>query len=127
MREQTKVQDELVIATLDAVALVVEGVEHYFPADVREGCVSALNVAMALMLELNETQTIAMHMVTLQTELHKRAISERDHWKANHANIVARSRILIDRQDLPIERVAAFHLIGKLQAELDALKAAHNC
>lgn len=33
---------------------------------------------------------------------------ERDHWKANHENQVKRARILMERPDMPIERVNAY-------------------
>jgi hypothetical protein len=43
------------------------------------------------------------------------------HWKANHDNMVSRSRVLMDRTDLPLDRVRAFEQIGKLQAENERL------
>jgi hypothetical protein len=42
------------------------------------------------------------------------------HWKANHTNQVARARILLERPDMPIERVNAYKLIGELQEKLAA-------
>jgi hypothetical protein len=45
------------------------------------------------------------------------------HWKANHDNMVSRSRVLIDRTELPLERVKAFEQIEQLQSENAALKA----
>jgi len=39
------------------------------------------------------------------------------HWKANHANQVERSRVLLERTDLPLERVRAYATIGRLQDE----------
>jgi hypothetical protein len=41
--------------------------------------------------------------------------TERDHWKANHDNQVERARVLIERTDMPLERVAAYKQIGMLQ------------
>ncbi len=41
---------------------------------------------------------------------------ERDHWKANHDNLASRARFLIERGDLPIERVRAYEELGALQA-----------
>jgi hypothetical protein len=49
--------------------------------------------------------------------------AEVKHWKANHENMVNRSRVLIDRPDLPLERVQAFRQIERLQAEVAQLKA----
>lgn len=44
------------------------------------------------------------------------------HWKANHDNQVARARVLLERPDLPLERVRAYGLIGTLQAKVDLLQ-----
>lgn len=43
------------------------------------------------------------------------------HWKANHDNQVAKARVLIERTDMPLERVAAYKQIGELQAEKQEL------
>lgn len=40
------------------------------------------------------------------------------HWRLNHDNQVQRARILIERPDLPIERVDAYQLIAHLQEQL---------
>ena len=47
--------------------------------------------------------------------------ADRDHWKANHDAQVQRARVLIDREDLPLERVQAYEQIGILTAERDKL------
>jgi hypothetical protein len=39
------------------------------------------------------------------------------HWKANHADAVERARILMDRPDLPLERVRAYGTVQRLQDE----------
>lgn len=44
--------------------------------------------------------------------------AEVNHWKANHDNQVAKARLLMDRTDLPVERVDAYKLVESLQAEL---------
>lgn len=41
-----------------------------------------------------------------------------EHWKANHADQVARARVLIEREDLPLERIQAYKDYERLQAEL---------
>lgn len=46
------------------------------------------------------------------------------HWKANHNNMVNRSRMLIDRPDLPLERVKAFKQLETLKAENERLRNA---
>lgn len=38
-----------------------------------------------------------------------------NHWKANHANQVERARILIERPDMPLERVNAYNLVCSVQ------------
>ena len=48
--------------------------------------------------------------------------AERDHWKANHDAQVQQARLLIDRVDMPVERVKAYALVTRLTAERDALK-----
>jgi hypothetical protein len=37
------------------------------------------------------------------------------HWKANHENAVARARVLIERTDMPLERVNAYRHMETLQ------------
>lgn len=44
------------------------------------------------------------------------------HWKANHATEVSRARILKDRPDMPVERVKAYELMGKLRDDNDQLR-----
>lgn len=44
------------------------------------------------------------------------------HWKANHATEVRRARILKERTDMPMERVAAYEQWGKDLAALEALR-----
>lgn len=46
--------------------------------------------------------------------------AERDHWKANHDAQVQRARLLIDRQDIPVERVKAYEQVTALTAVRDA-------
>lgn len=45
--------------------------------------------------------------------------SELTHWKNNHAAEVSRARVLKERLDMPLERVRAYDLIGKLQSDLE--------
>lgn len=43
--------------------------------------------------------------------------AERDHWKANHDNRVNAAKILMDRTDMPLERVGAYkHYVAALEA-----------
>jgi hypothetical protein len=48
--------------------------------------------------------------------------AERDHWKANHDAQVQRARLLVERTDMPVERVKAYELVTSLTAERDALR-----
>ena len=51
---------------------------------------------------------------------------DRDHWKANHDNQVKRARVLIERGDLPIERILCYQQILEWQRDgcrLDWLEA----
>jgi len=47
------------------------------------------------------------------------AIAKAEHWKANHDNQVARARFLIERGDIPLERVRAYEEMAALQAFRD--------
>lgn len=120
MREQAKIKDELVMSVVDALAVAVEVLHDHMPAEVADNARAVLNQACALILELHEAERIALDMVDLQGQLHNRAVSERDHWKANHDAQVSRARVLIERVDMPLERVSAYRMIGELQAELTA-------
>lgn len=65
-------------------------------------------------------------MATLIDELERRLESvtaERDHWKANHDNRVEAARFLVEREDIPAERVTAYQNYLALRAERDALAA----
>lgn len=44
---------------------------------------------------------------------------EVDHWKSNHDNQVKKARTLIERKDLPIERVEAYSLLIGLPIPID--------
>jgi hypothetical protein len=44
------------------------------------------------------------------------------HWKANHDSVVAKSRVLIDRKDMPLERVKAYQYITEMEQRIIRLK-----
>jgi hypothetical protein len=46
---------------------------------------------------------------------------ERNHWQANHDNQVSRARFLIERGDIPVERVLAYEDMGRLQEDAKRL------
>lgn len=45
------------------------------------------------------------------------------HWQANHDCQVAKSRLLFDRLDLPVERVRAYELVTRLQDQAKTVRA----
>lgn len=45
------------------------------------------------------------------------------HWRNNHASVVAKSRILIERLDMPVERVQAYKYITEMEDRIDLLEA----
>lgn len=47
---------------------------------------------------------------------------ERDHWKANHDAQVERARVLMERPDMPLERVRAYQHMRTLQRLVDVQK-----
>jgi hypothetical protein len=47
-------------------------------------------------------------------------------WKHNHRQEVSRARVLKERLDIPLERIAAYEQIGKLQLELAAAQELHR-
>lgn len=61
---------------------------------------------------------------TIEAAAHTLRELEREvtHWKANHATEVRRARILKERADMPMERVAAYEQWSKDQEELEALR-----
>lgn len=46
--------------------------------------------------------------------------AERDHWKANHDEMVQRNRLLRSRSDLPLERLQAYEQVLQQQTDLQA-------
>lgn len=56
-------------------------------------------------------------MLQAETERADKAEAERDHWKANHDNQVLRARLLIEREDLPLERVKAYQRMQELEKD----------
>lgn len=51
---------------------------------------------------------------------------DRDHWKNNHDAQVGRARVLIERTDVPIERVRAYKQMEILTAERDTFQVEAN-
>lgn len=53
----------------------------------------------------------------------ERLRAEVQHWKANHDNRVEAARVLIERNDLPFDRVPAYKHYLHLQEDVAALRA----
>jgi hypothetical protein len=53
-------------------------------------------------------------------------IAEVRHWKANHENQVARARFLVERGDIPLERVRAYEEMAELRAQVKRLLSELN-
>lgn len=66
----------------------------------------------------NAMRSLANHVEALT--------AERNHWKANHDAQVQRARVLIDRPDIPLERVKAYEQIGVLTSERDDYRVKYN-
>lgn len=49
--------------------------------------------------------------------------AERDHWKANHADMVKRAALLSQRDDLPVDRLPAYREMEALQKTIQAKQA----
>ncbi len=74
------------------------------------GTIGELSTRVAQLLE--ETDQLRQSISELERE--------RDHWKANHDNQVERARVLIDRPDMPLERVQAYKFLTEAQATIAA-------
>jgi chromosome segregation ATPase len=75
-------------------------------------------------IALDDPRTdLSMTMAEVVKDLKRKLAAvtkERDHWKANHANRVAAAKVLIDRTDLPLERVRAYEKYVEMQEMLEA-------
>lgn len=58
-------------------------------------------------------------MNAVLTEENERLRAEVFHWKANHDNQVTRARFLIERGDIPVERVRAYEEMATLRANME--------
>ncbi len=48
--------------------------------------------------------------------------AEVDHWKANHDNQVAKAALLMQRHDLPVDRIPAYKELERLQKIVESMK-----
>ncbi|MEN7429207.1 hypothetical protein VA599_00530 [Chromobacterium sp. TRC.1.1.SA] len=73
------------------------------------GMPARLTTEQLLHIAGDEYQRMAARITELERE--------RDHWKANHDNQVQRARILVERPDMPLERVRAFERYAELERD----------
>lgn len=52
------------------------------------------------------------------------ALKDVAHWKSNHACEVSRAKLLKQRPDMPLERIAAYDQVGALHGRLDTIRDA---
>lgn len=81
---------------------------HFTGAELDATYIAAANPAMVLAL-MADNEAKAVRIAELE--------QERDHWKANHDNQVQRARILIERDDLPLERVREYERYAALEQD----------
>jgi hypothetical protein len=91
----------------------------------------AAKASGAIMLELAQQARAASSpdvlaseraMNAMMTEEVERLTADRDHWQANHDNQVSRARFLIERSDIPVERVRAYEEMGALLELEEAIR-----
>lgn len=69
---------------------------------------------------MSEADTIARlrRALMLAEAAARHEAANADHWRANHANLVARCALLRERPDLPVDRIPAYDELVRLQDEL---------
>lgn len=71
---------------------------------------------------LSETFDLTEQLRTLLFRL-EQAEANAAHWKANHDNQVAKTRLLTQREDLPVDRLPAYAEMQRLQKRIAELEA----
>lgn len=87
----------------------------------RQPEIDALTAKLESMIKIKDKLAIKCNEQDTEIDALK---AEVKHWKANHENMVNRSRVLIDRPDLPLERVQAFRQIERIKSENERLRNA---
>lgn len=98
-------------ALKDAVASQPEPVNQHQASAQRERIAELEENACAHALAMKAGNS----MLQAETERADKAEADRDHWKANHDNQVERARFLIERGDIPVERVRAYQRMQELE------------
>lgn len=109
---------------MNALFKILDALDDYVNQSVRAAVVSQTGNPRAGYQIGQEAQNKRRLLVERVQELEQQLASltkERDHWRHNHADQVRRARVLLERHDLPLERVAAYDHVLRLQ---NALKAA---
>lgn len=110
-------KDEGFNALADALALAHSAMDQ-LDAPWASFVQQTLNAALGSLLNLHEAERLSARVIELQDTLIASAVSERDHWRANHDQQVKRARILQERTDVPKERTTAYEYMGDLQTAL---------
>lgn len=117
---------EIELQTIRGMADCMDMVrQELIEATIIEKTVPPMMVANAVMKYINECREDFNLAVDSVAELQEEVFElqrELTHWKANHANEVKRARVLIERPDIPLERVKAYELMGKLRDDNDQLR-----
>ncbi|MGR2681606.1 hypothetical protein [Chromobacterium haemolyticum] len=83
---------------------------HFTGAELDATYIAAANPATVLAL-MADNEAKAARIAKLEQE------QEHDHWKAKHDNQVQRARILLERPDMPLERVKAYERYAALEQD----------
>lgn len=119
--QQTE-KDAALETLLDGLCAHAEGLR----AQGDDETANAIDVTARMLLELHTGAALSDSIIELQEHLIKKAVKDRDHWKANHDNQVARARVLLDRPDMPLERVKAYDRILTLETALQSAEVMCN-
>lgn len=93
----------------------------------KEQLAAAIQQLQATQQLLNESMDLskqALDLVQVQKEQLEAAVKDADHWKSNHACEVSRAKLLKQRPDMPLERIAAYDQVGALHGRLDTIRDA---
>jgi hypothetical protein len=87
---------------------------------------STLEIMYAALVRLEKVESHSEDLASgLADAIRQRdtAIAEAVHWKANHDNQVAKTRLLTQRDDIPVDRLPAYREMERLQARIAELEA----
>lgn len=97
------------------------------PFGLKEQLAAAIHQLQATQQLLNESMDLSkqsLDLVQFQKEQLEAALKDAAHWKSNHACEVSRAKLLKQRPDMPLERIAAYDQVGALHGRLDTIRDA---